>query len=380
MKFITRLDLGILGGPDSADLWRNITDQIPDSVLLKPNVKILNIACGHGTEAAILARRMIALGIPKKKVNNSIWLLDKYNTFTNQVRNTYGFQNVITADFLTWKTDMKFDVVIGNPPYLNGLWREFIKRSCALSREHVIMIAPDGANIYSARGARIREEMVSDGVQSVTDVTKYFPTVNSGSIVCYVFNKTISANVRAFDKSSIADQIVLKVLEKSHQTLRCEIGNQSKKFIDAKRYNSCQKGLVPVLESISVNDPNKIAFISKKLAKTYEKSQYWFVTRFFGQADGSPVTDSDIDTAISHRLIAIQKIGSETAEEFQKVYCSKLFRLVIRIARNGKFDTPMFILKKLPRIDCTKIWTDQDLYDHFGLSDAEIQYVESSIQ
>ena len=117
MRFATILSLGVLGKADSIVMWRGIISNIPDSVLLKPNVRILCVACGHGTTAIVLAKRMLALGISKEAVNDSLYLLDKYIVFTNPVKKVYGFKNVITADFLTWKTDMKFDVIVGNPPY-----------------------------------------------------------------------------------------------------------------------------------------------------------------------------------------------------------------------------------------------------------------------
>jgi len=117
MKFATDLSKGILGSPDSAEMWHDIVSHIPDSVLRKPGVKILNIASGHCTEAVIIAKSMMALGISKSAVQESIWLIDKYRVFTNPAKVQYGFKNVVTCDFLEWDTDMKFDVIVGNPPY-----------------------------------------------------------------------------------------------------------------------------------------------------------------------------------------------------------------------------------------------------------------------
>lgn len=126
MRHVQDLSKGILGKPDPEKLWVEIVAHIPDEVLLRDGVLILSVACGHCTEAIILAKRMIKLymdikGLSEKeareKVNNAIWVLDKYNQFTVAARIRYGFKNVITADFLNWNTKMKFDVIIGNPPY-----------------------------------------------------------------------------------------------------------------------------------------------------------------------------------------------------------------------------------------------------------------------
>lgn len=116
MRFVTDLSKGILGKADSVELWEEIISYIPDSVFLKDNVKILLPAAGHGTEADFIVKRMAALGRTATEIKNSIYLLDKYRVFTKSLQRR-GYTNVVCADFIEWETDMKFDVVIGNPPY-----------------------------------------------------------------------------------------------------------------------------------------------------------------------------------------------------------------------------------------------------------------------
>ena len=95
MKFAVDLTKGVLGSNDPVSLWEDITSYIPDAVLLDPNVRILSIACGHCTEAIVIAKRMLSLGISKSSVQDSIYLLDKYRQFTNQATVKYGFKNTL---------------------------------------------------------------------------------------------------------------------------------------------------------------------------------------------------------------------------------------------------------------------------------------------
>ena len=154
MKFATDLSKGILGSADSAELSTSSIAQIPDDVLTKPNVCILVLACGHGTEAVIIARRMLALGVNKSQVNQAIWLIDKYRVFTNHAKLVYGFKNVITEDYLNWKSNMKFNVIVGNPPFQDSdsgneksnLYVEFARKSIEqhlADDGHIIFLTPN---------------------------------------------------------------------------------------------------------------------------------------------------------------------------------------------------------------------------------------------
>lgn len=142
MRFVTDLNKGILGKPDSTKMWEDVISNIPDDILLKSNLKILCVAFGHGTEAGVIVNRMIALGRTPTEIKDSMYLLDKYKVFTKDALRK-GYTNVIKADFLDWETDMKFDVIVGNPPYQDGtkeggqnkIYNFFAKKSLSLLTE-----------------------------------------------------------------------------------------------------------------------------------------------------------------------------------------------------------------------------------------------------
>lgn len=118
MRHVVNTDMGILGKGDPPDVWENIIRYIPDEVLLMSGVRILVVAAGYGTEADMLVQRMKKLGKTDQEIKDSIYVLDKYKTFTN-VFVEKGYTNVIESDFLDWIkiNKMKFDVIIGNPPF-----------------------------------------------------------------------------------------------------------------------------------------------------------------------------------------------------------------------------------------------------------------------
>lgn len=151
LRFVTDYSKGILGEPDSAELWNNMLAKIPDHVLVKPDVKILNVAFGYGTEADLLAQRMIDLGVERAAIKKSICLIDKFQTFTNRAQRK-GYTNIVTADFLQWVTDQKFDVIIGGPPFQApkdgdySFWARFVDHAHKLLADdgYLAMIIPAG--------------------------------------------------------------------------------------------------------------------------------------------------------------------------------------------------------------------------------------------
>ena len=147
MRFVTDLSKGILGKPDSVEVWEQIVSSIPDEIFLKKDLKILNVACGHCTEADIIVKRMLALGRTLSDIKDSVYVLDKYSVFTKDALRK-GYTNVYKSDFLDKEFDMKFDVIIGNPPYQDGtkdggqnkIYNFFAKKSLELLNEDGMLL------------------------------------------------------------------------------------------------------------------------------------------------------------------------------------------------------------------------------------------------
>ena len=205
MRFVTDLSRGILGEADSNNLWLEIVGHIPASVLTKQGVKILVMSCGHGTEADVLLAKMIELGVRKQDIKNSLYLLDKYHVFTNRAIRR-GYQNVITADFLEWNTDMKFDVIVGNPPYQdptgqNTIYPKFYAKAVDMLNPNgvVAMITPPAIipglwGVKQPDGIKMPKPIKIDFIKVGQCVKDHFPGVSSD--FCYfVLTNTADQNL-----------------------------------------------------------------------------------------------------------------------------------------------------------------------------------------
>jgi site-specific DNA-methyltransferase (adenine-specific) len=57
---------------------------------------------------------------------------------------------------------------------------------------------------------------------------------------------------------------------------------------------------------------------------------------------------------------------------------SKLVKFILDENKYTGWVSP--VISDLPEVDKTKIWKDQDLYSHFGLTQEEIDHIENAIK
>jgi hypothetical protein len=76
------------------------------------------------------------------------------------------------------------------------------------------------------------------------------------------------------------------------------------------------------------------------------------------------------------------KVNDNTTQAgFESVFYSKLFKYLcfnLQIAQNGFMKT--VLVRALPKVDMSKAWTDKAIYNHFGLTQEEIDYVEANVK
>lgn len=257
-------------------------------------------------------------------------------------------------------TNMRFDVTIGNPPYQQpaggendsknaqgSFWWKFTEQAMEYS-DTVAMVTP--TSIFSVGGFGSSTNKVTKVRESGFNFTHIWKDVDDHfdvgiRISAFVIKKTEDA------KCSLVQE-------------GCSVSLPSDK---------------PVPTDLS---ENAVSIINKvysgknwKFTEGDKSSENELVVKINGgrfKKYSKLFVGTSADTPHSAQTLIL---GDENVENVESVFKSKLFEFVF-IALGGELgNSSTGILQSLPKVDLSRVWNDAELYEHFGLTDAEIEYV-----
>jgi len=386
MRFVTDLNKGILGKPDSVDMWQSLVDYIPTEDLNNPDVKFVFPACGHCTEADLVVKKLVSLGKSVEEIKDRFILIDKYKVFTNDAKRK-GYTNVITSDFLE-VTMNKLDgcIVLMNPPYLKRTWLKFVEKAVELNPSIIATINPDPTNNKSDFGDRWRTICTENGLIDRTNVTQHFPNVSSGRISSFIMDKRKPANIDLFkSEDPIFDSILEKVTTDNPTSFVIRGSQAVAGYGDKTKAHSISDTPNDIHMYTSIMNCTKDGLVIKYSDKKVEnkkhsenmKGSFVIMNRFFGKNNPDPVfLIEDIENYnLSYDCLGFKLHKGETIENFMSVYASTTYRYVMDKMRNGGFDMNQGNFMRFVRLDLTKNWTEQEIQKELNLTDEEIDRI-----
>jgi site-specific DNA-methyltransferase (adenine-specific) len=304
---------------------------------------------------------------------------------------------VVQQSLLDWKPDMKFDVIVGNPPYQDGkdqyFYKGFVEKSFNLTDGVVAMIT--SANWVSGTGKskkffkQIQEKRITHyrylGTKAfdVQILTAYFicqPNTNTTTVEIITDKGAVTVNRSDFGivSSGVTDTLDIVSKVKSHS---------KNKFINFSAGDMARdKAVVAPIGTKAifgcgfegkdfdwryVSNPEKLAGIGKHKVVFSKNSSIGNI---------GPIKYADPSFGCAANAYFIEVTDEFEAENLIAYLKSKPIKISVKTLKHASCTNSKGLMNQLPMIDISRRCTDAELYAHFGLTQEEIDYIEATIK
>lgn len=378
------------------------------------NIRFNNV--GHRWEK----NKCVACGASNKAYNRSA----KHETYA------YEFIHKETKEVFG---DMKFDVIIGNPPYqLNdgggtgssavAIYHLFVEQAKKLNPRYITMIIPSrwftgGRGLDSFRQSMLSDKHIRE-LHDYVDAFECFPGVEIKGGVCYFLRdsmnegkckvvshypkREISVTERymledgldVFIRDNEALSIIAKVQASKQGSFSDLISANDPFGFDVRAKNSYRRvkpnfKLSPFEGAVQFyyNGWRKtgVGYIA---STSIQKNQAWISKPklLFSKAWGNgnrakdilnPMFVSEPSVCTETYLVVGPFDDEKTCRNVEAYINTKFFHFMVSLVKNTQ-NTMKKAYTFVPLVDFSRVWTDEELYVKFGLSEEEIGFIEST--
>lgn len=320
--------------------------------------------------------------------------------------------------------EMKFDVIVGNPPYQVGtkgfgatastIYHRFVQRAIELNPRYVLMITPSRWFSGGKGLDEYREQMIADRhLRVMVDNPKLFdcfPGVEIKGGVSYFlwdrehdgdceFSTRINGNIVSTAVRDLRDgkgvlvrdnramSIIEKVSGRALESVedRCTV---TKPFGLTMRSNYPGSVPEPFDGAIPLIYSNRVGYSRPdQIQRNHQWIDRWKVLlpmagdghgREVSYVLGEPIALAPGSACTQTYFIAGMFDTREETENYAYFLASKFVRFLVLQRKVTQHVTPDRF-RFVPMMDMRRRWTDADLYDYFGLTEDERAYIDATI-
>ncbi len=344
----------------------------------------------------------------------------------NSENHAYGFIHAAGREAIEKEFEMKFDVVIGNPPYqMTGggggtndtpLYNLFVEQAKALNPRYISMIIPSR---WMAGGRGLddfRAEMLGDKrLRTIVDYpnsAELFPTVDIKSGICYFVwdrdntgdcevtlvrdQKVHGPHPRTLDEYDIfirdarALDILKKVQAKGEASFEDMLTGDTP-FGLASNYSGYKKGAKPTNGEILIyastsGKRHEGAMRRDLVTKNTHLIDGWKVLlpkAGPGNSGGHVLPDMVLGRPLvavprsvcTQTYIVAGPLESKAAAESVEAYLKTRFLRFLVALRKISQDALRSVYRWVPQQEWDRAWTDEELYAKYGITEEEQAYI-----
>lgn len=321
---------------------------------------------------------------------------------------------------------MKFDVIIGNPPYQVNvdntsampIYQNFIKQAKELEVKYIIMIVPSrwfsgGKGLDKFRGEMVGDRRMKE-IHDFPNAKECFSNVDiKGGVNYFLWDrkhtgkcktatykdgvvKSVSERyLNEFGDFIIRDSGSLSILEKvkniSNEFMDSRVSSQTpfNLYTNFSNYLDTEfEGAIKLYgNKVLMKETNGVGYISlEQITKGFNLINLHkvYIPKAGGSGNDGPILGQPFygeqNSVCTQTYLVVDFFNTkEEAINLINYIKTKFFRFLISTLKNTQH-APKKVYQFVPILDMTETWTDEKLYKKYSLTQDEINYIEQSIR